>query len=279
VAAPGPEPTGAGGGTYGQPAPRAEPRTSPRRTRRGARSRRPTVLTSFELVRAHLYLDGRAARVNFTLAGRRVAVRLHVLRAADRERVATVELGVRPAGAHSVAFTGTEAGPLPEGRYVLHLTGRGLRRGATASSTATLRFSHHRFPIAGGFDFGGPDARFGAKRPGHRHHGQDLSAALGTPVVAPRGGVVEVVQYQARGAGHYVVVDGDGEDRDYVFMHLRTGSITVKAGDRVRTGQQIGQVGSTGASSGPHLHFEIWVGGWFAGGEPIDPLPLLQAWQ
>jgi murein DD-endopeptidase MepM/ murein hydrolase activator NlpD len=178
-----------------------------------------------------------------------------------------------------VAFTGTEAGPLPEGRYVLHLTGRGLRRGATATSTATLLFSHHRFPIAGGFDFGGPGARFGAKRPGHRHQGQDLSAALGTPVVAPRGGVVEVVQYQARGAGHYVVVDGDDEDRDYVFMHLRTGSITLKAGDRVRSGQQIGEVGSTGASSGPHLHFEIWVGGWFAGGEPIDPLPLLRAWQ
>ena len=36
--------------------------------------------------------------------------------------------------------------------------------------------------------------------------------------------------------------------------------------------------GTTGGSTGPHLHFEIWVGGWFAGGRPIDPLPLLQAW-
>jgi murein DD-endopeptidase MepM/ murein hydrolase activator NlpD len=158
------------------------------------------------------------------------------------------------------------------------LTGRGLRRGATASSTATLEFSHHRFPIAGSFDWGGADARFGAKRDGHRHQGQDLTAALGTPVVAPRGGLVEAVQYQANGAGHYVVLDGDDEDYDYVFMHLRGGSIAVEAGERVRTGQQIGAVGSTGRSTGPHLHFEIWVGGWFAGGKPIDPLPLLQAW-
>jgi len=97
-------------------------------------------------------------------------------------------------------------------------------------------------------------------------------------VVAPRGGVIETVQYQARGAGHYVVLDGEAEDYDYAFMHLRTGSIPVKSGKRVRTGQLIGEVGSTGASTGPRLHFEIWVGGWYAGGEPIDPLPLLQSW-
>jgi murein DD-endopeptidase MepM/ murein hydrolase activator NlpD len=134
----------------------------------------------------------------------------------------------------------------------------------------------HRFPVAGVFDWGGPDAGFGARRKGHRHHGQDLAAASGTPVVAPYRGRVAYVGYQARGAGRYVVIRG--ADYDYVFMHLLTGSVVVDEGDRVRTGQTIAAVGSTGGSTGPHLHFELWVGGWYEGGHPIDPLPLLQAW-
>jgi murein DD-endopeptidase MepM/ murein hydrolase activator NlpD len=147
------------------------------------------------------------------------------------------------------------------------------RRRAQPTSSEPAR---HRFPIAGVFDWGGPGARFGAKRKGHRHQGQDLAAAAGTPVVAPYRGIVTAVQYQAKAAGHYVVIDG--EDYDYVFMHLRSGSIVVQEGQRVGTGQRIGEVGSTGGSSGPHLHFEVWEGAWYGDGHPIDPLPLLQAW-
>jgi murein DD-endopeptidase MepM/ murein hydrolase activator NlpD len=119
---------------------------------------------------------------------------------------------------------------------------------------------------------------FGARRKGHRHQGQDLTSPSGTPVVAPHTGTVAAVEYQSRGAGRYVVIDSSGEDFDYVFMHLQTGSVRVLVGDRVRTGEQIAEVGSTGESSGPHLHFEIWDGSWFAGGRPIDPLPLLRRW-
>jgi len=136
----------------------------------------------------------------------------------------------------------------------------------------------HAFPLGAAFDWGGRDARFGAKRTGHRHQGQDLTAAAGTPVLSPHAGVVEAADFQRRGAGNYVVIDSDGEDYDFVFMHLRTGSVRVLVGDRVRTGEQIGEVGSTGESSGPHLHFEVWVGGWYIGGRPIDPLSLLKSW-
>jgi murein DD-endopeptidase MepM/ murein hydrolase activator NlpD len=167
-----------------------------------------------------------------------------------------------PSGASGGATFGQAPKPKPK-----------HRRRHRAQPTAT---GVHRFPIAGAFDWGGPDAVFGAKRKGHRHQGQDLAAASGTPVVAPYRGFVTAVQYQAKGAGRYVVIDG--EDYDYVFMHLRTGSIVVREGDRVRTGQVIGEVGSTGGSSGPHLHFELWVGAWYDGGHPIDPLPLLQQW-
>ena len=137
----------------------------------------------------------------------------------------------------------------------------------------------HQFPVSGPFSFGGADGRFGTPRSGHTHQGQDLSAAEGTPVVAPIAGVVQTVQYQASGAGHYVVLDSDTEDRDYVFMHLRSGSIPVRVGQRVAGGSKIGEVGNTGRSFGAHLHFEIWNGaGWYSGGKPIDPYPLLRLW-
>jgi len=140
--------------------------------------------------------------------------------------------------------------------------------------------SDHTFPVGGNvFAFGDKDSRFGAGRPGHIHQGQDVSAPSGAPVLAPWPGTVEAVKYQAGGAGYYIVLDGDLEDRDYVFMHLLKGSTLVKVGDHVVRGQQLAQVGSTGSSSGPHLHFEIWAGGgWYTGGQPVDPLPFLNAW-
>jgi murein DD-endopeptidase MepM/ murein hydrolase activator NlpD len=181
-------------------------------------------------------------------------------------------------GGGAAAGTPTASQPAPSGGSGGAAYGESKpkqRRRHRAPATATAS-GVHRFPIAGVFDWGGPDARFGAKRKGHSHQGQDLAAASGTPVVAPYRGVVTAVQYQARGAGRYVVIDG--EDYDYVFMHLRTGSIVVREGERVRTGQAIGEVGSTGESSGPHLHFELWEGAWYDGGHPIDPLALLQQW-
>jgi murein DD-endopeptidase MepM/ murein hydrolase activator NlpD len=98
-------------------------------------------------------------------------------------------------------------------------------------------------------------------------------------VVAPRGGVIEKIAYQAGGAGNYIVLDGAGEDRDYVFMHLQSGSIRVRSGQHVYTGQRLASVGSTGVGTGPHLHFEVWVGGgWYTGGHTVDPLPYLRSW-
>jgi murein DD-endopeptidase MepM/ murein hydrolase activator NlpD len=244
--------------------------------------RRGPLLTEFALSRSRLFLGGRAAKLRFSIVARRpVQIRLRLLRADDRAPVATLDLGEQAPGSHELRFTGTEAGVLPAGRYLLQATGLGLRRARRVAGTLELQLVDHldhRFPLVGAFDWGGEGARFGAPRHGHVHQGQDLAAAEGTPVVAPHSGVIETVQYQAHGAGHYVVLDGDEEDRDYVFMHLRDGSIPVRVGQRVRTGQPIGEVGNTGSSSGPHLHFEIWVGGWYAGGHPIDPLPLLQEW-
>jgi murein DD-endopeptidase MepM/ murein hydrolase activator NlpD len=110
------------------------------------------------------------------------------------------------------------------------------------------------FPLRGVFSYGQDDAKFGAKRNGHTHQGQDLLAAEGIPVVAPRSGTIEYVEYQKGGAGWYVILDGDGENFDYAFMHLVEGSIPVHKGEHVDQGQRLGSVGHTGDAQGDHLH-------------------------
>ena len=135
------------------------------------------------------------------------------------------------------------------------------------------------FPVRGTFSYGTEGSRFGAGRVGHEHEGQDLMAAHGTPVVAPLAGTVAFVQNQPSGAGWHVVLDAD-DGRSLFFAHLKAGSVPVTAGQRVSAGTQIAQVGSTGLSTGPHLHFEIWEGGWrHKGGRPVDPLAQLRAWE
>jgi hypothetical protein len=88
------------------------------------------------------------------------------------------------------------------------------------------------FPVAGTFDFGGSGARFGARRTGHVHQGQDIMAAEGTPVVAPYPGTISRTSFQARGAGEYVVLDAT-DGRDYFFAHCARGSTAVTEGATV----------------------------------------------
>ncbi len=96
------------------------------------------------------------------------------------------------------------------------------------------------------------------------HNGIDLvkygGGALGTPVIAAKSGRVEVVQRSNSGYGNMVLINhGDGYKTRYA--HMVKGSITVSVGDYVEAGQTIGKVGSTGNSTGPHLHFEVIVNG------------------
>ena len=133
----------------------------------------------------------------------------------------------------------------------------------------------HAFPIRGLHSYGGELSRYGYAR-GRLHRGQDMAADSGTPLLAVTSGRVSYRQYQHDGAGHYVVIKGD-DGRDTVHMHLQRAAF-VAPGERVRKGQLIGRVGSTGSSTGPHLHFETWTRHWYDGGEAYDPLPLLREW-
>lgn len=181
------------------------------------------------------------------------------------------------------SFTWRPPAKATTGSYRVRITARdpnGYRvvRATTVTVSPPAPSSDHSFPVGGAYSFGGADARFGAKRTGHIHQGQDITAASGTPIVAPHAGTITWVAYQASGAGYYVVLASDGEPYSYVFMHMLKGSVVVKAGDHVATGQQLGAVGATGDAEGPHLHFEVWDGPWYNGGHAIDPLPFLRQW-
>ncbi|MBA2506055.1 MAG: M23 family metallopeptidase [Thermoleophilaceae bacterium] len=241
------------------------------------------VLTHFSVNRRRMFAYGAAARVTFKVRapGRRaVTLRLNLLRPGSRKPVRSIDLGRRPANrTSSYAFRGG----VPAGRYVLRLTGRDdrrnrIRRGPRAAQSPPLGIFGHRFPVGGPYELGGEGGRFGADRPGRTHQGQDISGAEGLPIVAPRGGIVTTVANQPEGAGHYVILAGSGERFQYAFMHLQRGSIVVREGQRVLTGQLLGRLGNTGASFGAHLHFEIWQGPWQTGGKPLDPLPYLRRW-
>ncbi|WP_228548339.1 murein hydrolase activator EnvC family protein [Sporosarcina obsidiansis] len=105
-----------------------------------------------------------------------------------------------------------------------------------------------------------------------QHRGIDLSAPMGTPVVAAGDGVVSYAG-QMSGFGNVIMITHSvsGEILTTVYGHLS--SISTSSGQHVGKGQLIGAVGSTGFSTGPHLHFEIHVGN-FSGSGPSAVNPL-----
>jgi len=116
--------------------------------------------------------------------------------------------------------------------------------------------------------------RFGHQRvyngtPKSPHSGMDIAAADGTPAKAPAGGIVTFADPGLYLTGGTVVID-HGAGISSNFLHLSR--IDVQVGDRVEQGQVFGAVGSTGRSTGPHLH---WGMNWFS--TRIDPLLVLEA--
>ena len=253
--------------------------------------------------------EGRLPTVRFRIdePGVRVVTARLVVVGADRSVPARVDIGrIRTGRLRTLRWPrGTK---IPAGSYTVRIHARDpegatLARAANATGKATLVVKKVRprprpeisqpqplpqptqkvasmgvFPVAGPFTWGNEESRFGAGRKGHTHEGQDLMAAEGTPVVTPLSGTVAFVDNQKSGAGNYIVINAD-DGRSLFFAHLQDGTTTFRPGQVVSAGSTIAAVGTTGSSSGPHLHFEIWEGGWRdRGGRPIDPLPQLQAW-
>lgn len=101
------------------------------------------------------------------------------------------------------------------------------------------------------------------------HGGIDLAGPVGTPIYATADGVVLRAGWNRGGYGNLVEVDhGNGIVTRYAHMSR----VSVKAGDRIERGQQVGKMGSTGRSTGSHLHYEVRIDG-----KAVNPIPFMRS--
>ena len=120
------------------------------------------------------------------------------------------------------------------------------------TSTKTFR----RFPIDGKVIISShfnPNRKHPVTGKVRPHNGTDFAVRVGTPIVSPADGIVEIAKY-SRSAGYYIVMRHHNS-YSTVYMHLS--KLLVKPGQRVKIGQTIARSGNTGISTGPHLHYEL----------------------
>ncbi|MFA6940822.1 MAG: peptidoglycan DD-metalloendopeptidase family protein [Clostridiaceae bacterium] len=128
-------------------------------------------------------------------------------------------------------------------------------------------------PISAGIAFltkpsrGGISSYFGY-RWGKLHKGIDIGASIGTPIYAAADGTVESASWDSGGYGNLIKLS-HGSGIETLYGH--TSKMVVKAGQKVKRGQLIGYVGSTGHSTGPHVHFEVRLNG-----TAVNPLKYLK---
>lgn len=101
------------------------------------------------------------------------------------------------------------------------------------------------------------------------HAGIDFAGPIGTPIYATADGVVSEAAFNSGGYGNLIKIDhGRGIETRYAHLHR----MMVRAGERVRRGQLIGQMGSTGRSTGSHLHYEVRIDG-----RAVNPIPFMRS--
>jgi len=135
----------------------------------------------------------------------------------------------------------------PRNKKSLNILSWPLKRGNISS-----KFGYRRSPFSG-------------KR--QHHNGLDISAPKGRLILAAKSGVVTKAQWIKGGCGLGIFI----KHGNFETVYCHTSKLLVKKGDRVKRGQRIGRVGSTGLSTGPHLHFEVRKNK-----KSYDPLKLLR---
>jgi murein DD-endopeptidase MepM/ murein hydrolase activator NlpD len=147
--------------------------------------------------------------------------------------------------------------------------------------TAPLSAGGYVFPIFGpvsfGDSFGGPRANI----PGGWHHGEDIFAPMGSPVLAVADGTIHTVGFIKLGGYRLWLRDQSGNE--FYYAHLSAYTPLAIEGRQVRAGDVIGFVGDTGDADGglPHLHFEIHPAAMIGLGYDgvVAPYPILMAWR
>jgi murein DD-endopeptidase MepM/ murein hydrolase activator NlpD len=134
---------------------------------------------------------------------------------------------------------------------------RAATTGQPLTVTPPLALHHYDFPVAGSSEYIDTYGAFRSDVPGNWHHGDDIFAPLGTPVVAVADGTINRVGWEKLGGWRLWVRDGAGDE--FYYAHLSGYAPTDLHSDRVRAGEVVGFVGNTGDAftTAPHLHFEV----------------------
>jgi len=222
----------------------------------------------------HVYLYGlRRATAKFTFRGTKTDIVIEVVNRVTGKLVRRlVRRNREPFVEHRVAWNGRRGNGdrAPQGKYRFRV---GPKSSGQTKSSNDARFDLHGhiFPVRARHSYGDG---IGA---GRGHQGQDVFASCGSTLVAARGGKVQWKRYHSA-AGYYLVIDGWGTGRDYMYAHMAKRG-RPNEGTTVKTGERIGRVSDTGNASGCHLHFELWSApGWYEGGHPTNPTDDLKAW-
>jgi murein DD-endopeptidase MepM/ murein hydrolase activator NlpD len=161
----------------------------------------------------------------------------------------------------TIILPGAVGAPIPTPKPVARPTSKG---GSSCNCSGPSSYSGGAFswPVSGGGNYISQYYHYG-------HYAIDIAADYGSTVRSAASGTVIFAGWKSNGGGYQVwIAHGSGLYTTYSHMS----AVTVGAGAGVGAGTQIGRVGQSGRATGPHLHFEVWVGSVWNGGYRVNPL-------
>jgi hypothetical protein len=208
-----------------------------------------------------------------------VLVGYGAISASAAQKAAATSTGAASSGSTTTGSRQTQGEPaFPPGLQGGHKKGKKVPQ--PLKVTPPLGLSHYDFPVAGGADYADT---YGAERSDISdgwHHGDDLFAPLGTPVVAVADGTLSLVGYEHLGGWRLWLQDSAGNQ--FYYAHLSAYSPAALRGGKVKAGEVLGFLGRTGDAftTTPHLHFEIHPHQLLSLGYDgaVDPTTYLHGW-